>query len=241
MKKRIFIALLSLACVFCLTFGMAACGESNDILKYSLLSDGTYEVSYLNDKNTTKIVIPSTHDKKAVTSIGMFAFFGCTSLTSVTIPNSVTSIGAGAFLYCRSLESIIIPNSVTSIGGVAFGGCISLKNITIPDSVTSIGDWAFQRCTSLESITIPNSVTSIDSGTFGDCTNLTSITIPNSVTSIGDRALSYCTSLTSINFDGTIEQWDSIIKDSDWDEDTENYTIYCKDGEITKAGEVTKY
>jgi len=105
------------------------------------------------------------------------AFSHCTSLTSITIPNSVTSIGQSAFYECTSLTSVTISNSVTSIGGSAFSGCTGLTSITIPNSVTSIGQYAFYNCYSLTSITIPNSVTSIGLFAFSYCTGLTSITI----------------------------------------------------------------
>ena len=81
-----------------------------------------------------------------VTTIGVRAFYYCSSLASITIPNSVTSIGDEAFYYCSSLTSITIPNSVTSIGNYAFSGCSSLTSITIPNSVTSIGYGAFSDC-----------------------------------------------------------------------------------------------
>ncbi|MBR4552314.1 MAG: leucine-rich repeat domain-containing protein, partial [Bacteroidaceae bacterium] len=94
------------------------------------------------------ITIPSS-----VTSIGEYAFAGCTSLTSITIPSSVTSIEDYAFAGCTGLTSITIPSSVTSIGDYAFFDCYSLTSITIPESVTSIGDYAFSYCTGLTSIT----------------------------------------------------------------------------------------
>ena len=146
--------------------------------------------AFYNCTLLTSVTIPNS-----VTSIGNYAFEYCTSLTSVTIPNSVTSIGNSAFYGCTSLTSITIPDSVTSIGDRAFGYCDSLTSVTIPDSVTSIGEYTFYRCSSLTSVTIPDSVTSIGNVAFFGCTSLTSITIPDSVTSIGDRAFGYCDSL----------------------------------------------
>ena len=114
---------------------------------------------------------------------------------------SVTSIGAQAFRDCSSLTSVTIPNSVTSIEERAFAYCSSLTSITIPNSVTSVGWWAFRDCDSLTSVTIPNSVTSIEWQAFESCNSLTSIIIPNSVTSIGEEAFAYCSSLTSVSLD----------------------------------------
>ena len=150
---------------------------------------------------------PITYQGKSysITSIGSYAFYGCESLTSITIPNSVTSIGEYAFEGCKSLTSITIPNSVTSIGNHAFFECSGLTSITIPNSVTEIGEWAFYGCSGLTSIRIPNSVTSIGYMAFFDCKGLTSVTIPNSVTSIGRGA-----------FDGTAfynnpSNWDKRV------------------------------
>ena len=102
------------------------------------------------------VVIPSsiTYDNKQYSVIGIdgYAFYGCTGLTSITIPESVTSIGSTAFYGCTGLTSITIPESVTSIGSTAFYGCTGLTSITIPESVTSIGDGAFRGCTGLTSI-----------------------------------------------------------------------------------------
>ncbi|GHT19680.1 hypothetical protein AGMMS4957_04470 [Bacteroidia bacterium] len=144
-----------------------------------------------------------------VTSIGNFAFYVCSGLTSVTIPESVTSIGKTAFQQC-SLTSVTIPNSVTSIESGAFSSCSGLTSVTIPNSVTNIGESAFIHCSGLTSVTIGNSVTSIGERAFSSCSGLTSVTIPNSVASIGSAAFLYCISLTSINVDVANMQYCSV-------------------------------
>jgi len=143
------------------------------------------------------VTIPDSINFLPVEIIGDYAFFLCTSLTSITIPNNITSIGESAFGFCTSPTNITIPNSVTSIGDDAFGNCTSLTSITIPNSVTSIGNFVFYECYSLTNVTIPNGVTSIGDDMFWNCTSLTSITIPNGVTSIGVWAFSG-TRLTSV-------------------------------------------
>ena len=146
--------------------------------------------------------------------------------------NSVTSIGDSAFYGCSSLTSITIPNSVTSIGGCAFVGCSGLTSITIPNSVTSIGGGAFNSCSSLTSITIPNSVTSIEKSTFAGCSSLTSITIPNSVTSIGDGAFRGCSNLTDVHIPD-IEAWCNLQCNSYPFDNDKVHHLYLNDEEIT--------
>ncbi|MBR2232015.1 MAG: leucine-rich repeat domain-containing protein [Prevotella sp.] len=202
-----------------------------DGIRYNY-SGGNATVTYMNDGHYSgTIVIPAsvTYSGKTynVTSIGDYAFDGCSGLTSITIPESVTSIGRSAFYGCSGLNSITIPNSVTSIGGSAFYGCNGLTSIIIPEGVTSIGSDAFQSCGNLTSVILNSnsivsasyislsgisnifgqqvkeyvlgeSVTSIGDYAFCGCSGLTSITIPESVTSIGRYALAWCSGLTSI-------------------------------------------
>ncbi len=134
-----------------------------------------------NKAQTTLIIFPPGRGGSYVipdnvTSIGYYAFYFCTSLTSVTIPNSVTSIELRAFELCTSLTNVTIGNSVTSIGGSAFSLCTSLASVTIGNSVTTIGEAAFLLCTSLPSVTIPNSVTNIGRDAFTACYSLTNFT-----------------------------------------------------------------
>ena len=139
-----------------------------------------------------------------MTSIGSYAFSGCSGLTSITIPNTVTSIGYQAFSYCLGLTSVTIPNSVTRIENAAFSGCSGLTSLTIPNSVMIIGSGAFSYCSGLTSLTIPNSVGIIENAAFSGCSGLTSITIPNSVRSIGNDVFSGCSGLTSVTIPNSV-------------------------------------
>ena len=172
------------------------------IIPNSVTTIGNYAFYYCS--GLTSVSIPNS-----VTFIGSYAFKDCSGLTSVTIPDSVTSIGNFAFCLCSGLTSVIIGNSVNSIGYNAFSFCKSLKSVTIPNSVTSIGGDAFYYCSGLTSITIPNSVTTIGNYAFYYCSGLTSVTIPNSVTSIRKGTFDSCSGLTSVNIGSGIQTIDS--------------------------------
>ena len=151
-----------------------------DLSEAKIVAGGFAYVRYSDNEYTS-------NDK-----LGDYAFWGCSGLTSLTLPSGVTSIGRNAFDGCSGLTSMTIPSSVTSIGGAAFGGCSGLTSLTIPSGVTEIGDEAFSGCSGLTSLSLPSSVTSIDDGAFEGCSGLTSLTIPSSVTSIGDWAFYWC-------------------------------------------------
>ena len=139
----------------------------------------TAEVTSNPNKYSGAVVIPEAVKYNGVqydvTIIGNNAFQYCSSLTSITIPNSVTSIEICAFYKCTGLTSVTIPNSVTSIGYYAFQYCSGLRSISIGNSVTSIGGSAFEGCGVLTSITVGNSLVNIVGGVFAGCSSLTSI------------------------------------------------------------------
>ena len=174
--------------------GVLECLSPNFIYEDDVLfnKDKSKIVSFRNQKIESYIIPDS------VTSIGDYAFSGCSSLSNIVIPDSVTDIGKCAFYFCSSLSNIVIPDSVTSIGNDAFLRCSSLSNIVISDSVTSIGNGAFLGCSSLSNIVIPDSVTSIGNDAFSDCSSLSCIVIPDSVTDIGNDAFSHCSYLSNI-------------------------------------------
>ena len=158
----------------------------------------------------------------SVTSIGLYVFTSCTSLTGIWVAegSSHYSSDASGVLFNKDKTTLVqcpgalaaytIPSSVTSIGENAFYDCRSLTSVTIPDSVTSIGLTAFEGCLSLTSVTIPDGVTSISWSAFAYCESLTSVTIPDSVTSIDGAAFADCDNLTDVYYTGTEIAWNKI-------------------------------
>ena len=219
MKKRILSLLLALVMVIGILPVAAHAGELDNGLSYEVYRDHVEITRYEGD--AAQVIIPAQIEGLPVTAISDNAFYFCSTLTAIDIPDSVTSIGEGAFSYCENLTEIVIPDGVAvisdsafancynlpainipdgvvSIGAEAFRSCFSLTDIELPDGIMSIGVYAFYGCSGLTSFDIPEGVTAISNGMFFGCRNLTSINIHDVIFSIGDQAFYSCENLTSI-------------------------------------------
>lgn len=191
------------------------CASCDEIIKVEtiqisqgiLVSDG--KIISKGSCIDNEIVIPEQMNGQIINTIGSKSFYCETAIKSVIMPNSVFKIERFAFYECTSLESIHFGNELTEICEFAFGACSSLTQIKIPQKVTSIKESAFAYCVSLKEVYLPNSIQSICMAVFDQCYNL-----------------------TDIYYDGTIEEWDSINKDSKWNIGIDDYTIHCSDGII---------
>ena len=213
MKKILVLAVLTLVSLFI----FASCDKTDSIhysegLEFTSNDDGTCYVSGIGSCTDANISISFTSpDGDRVTSIGEEAFYGCTGITSIVIPDSVEKIGKEAFAYCSNLSEITLGESLRAIGVFAFLGCTNFTSITVDEDNTSYqsidgnlyskdGKTLIQYPIGKKntSFTIPDSATRIGGSAFYRCTGLTSIVIPDSVTSIGDYAFDGCIGLTSI-------------------------------------------
>ena len=245
MEKRIIRFVISLVMVVMVNFSLPVSAEEQNEtigsevlfgetgrygeLEYEVNEDGTVTINSLNyNSSATNIEIPGEIEGKHVTSIGNYAFAGCDSLISISMPEGLRSIGDSAFSNCSNLTSISLPDSLTSIGCDAFyntgvykdesswvQGVLYIDNYLVDakkdieycdvkNECLLIGDFAFQNCDSLTGISIPDSVTSIGKYVFYQCKNLTSISLPEGLRSIGDSAFQNCDNLTSVSISDSV-------------------------------------
>ncbi len=220
MKKSLSIMLVLLLIISVIPSGINLTASADTSGNYTYtVSENKATITDFPTSYSGSLTIPSTLGGYPVTCIGYRAFYGCTRLTSITIPNSVTSIGESAFYGCTRLTSVTISNSVTSIGLGAFGGCLNLGSIVIPfvgqradgTGFTNFG-YIFGACdssypqydnkeyvpTTLKNVTITGA-TSISADAFYECTSITKVLIVGDVRIIGDSAFRKCTGLKEVS------------------------------------------
>ena len=175
--------------------------------QYRLNDSGYYEITGYTpyDVDVVDIEIPSEIGTTEVTSIAAQAFYYCTYVKSIKIPETVTSIGDYAFAGCTYLESIEIPDTVRSIGEGLFANCVSLTSVKLPAGQTTIPQHTFRGCTALESFEITDVMVEIGQGAFRDCTSLKSMTVPAGITRVGAQAFYNCSALTYFEMQAELE------------------------------------
>lgn len=239
---RIFHIFLLFFTCFCLSITISAhqhSGQCNDSISWEFNAStgilhitGTGEMPDYNwmldrpwnlcTSNIKKIIIDS-----GITSISNKAFWGCSSLTEVYLPENLQRIEADAFGGCSNLSIIELPNSIKEIGNKAFYECFSMSLVNIPseienigasafyrtniieahlpDSLINLGDNAFAGCQALKSVNLSNSITTINSGTFSGCILLSEINLPQKIENINSHAFKGCKSLTKITLPNNIK------------------------------------
>lgn len=240
MKKR-FVSLL-VALSITLTFlpiGAVAAAPikfTDGNLKYTVNDDGESVTVSGKSRTPTHLNIESSISNKGknytVTEIGDQVFWGCNTLTEVTLPNTVKIIGYQAFCKCSNLTNVTIPEGVKKIGQAAFYGCSQLTSITIPSTITNmdtafsgntalshvtltngiskISSNAFERCTGLTEVEIPASVDQICPFAFNGCTNLKRVLLEKNIKTINVNAFKDCTNLSDVKYNGYKTDWDKV-------------------------------
>ena len=209
MKKRLVSLLLAFSMM--LTFlpvGAMAATITQESLTYTINADGKSVTVSGKKGSPTELKIESSISNNGtnytVTEIGYQAFFGCNTLTKVTLPHTVDKIGYQAFCKCSNLTNVTIPEGVKKIGQAAFYGCSQLTSITIPSTITNM-DTAFSGNTALSHVTLTNGISKISSNAFERCTGLTEVEIPASVDQICPFAFNGCTHLKRVLLEKNIK------------------------------------
>ena len=147
------------------------------------------------------VVIPSSIELWGVdcdvVGITDYAFYNCTNLKSITLPESIVSIGEYAFRK-SGLTEVVIPDNVKSIGASAFAECSGLVSVSLPRNLSLIRMNTFWNCTGLQSVTFPEDLETIGTFAFAKCTSLKKVDLPATLTILESGAFKFCENLMDI-------------------------------------------
>ena len=183
---------------------------------------------------------------KYVSTIGDYAFFGCSNMEVLVFNDVLTHVGQYAFAGCGKVDAITIPETLSYVGAWAFYGCTGLTSVSITDlecwcAITFDGVYAnpvqegenlYLEDALLTKLVLPESITRVGDWTFVGCKSLTEVVLHEAVTEIGQRAFLSCQALAKIHYPGTMEMWKALPLGIYWDSFVEEYVIICQDGEI---------
>ena len=187
-------------------------------------------------------------------TIDQGAFVGCLKLSNVQFPNSITKFGPAAFGMCNTLTEVLIPPLVENYDMGVFIGCESLTSILVGDDndfASSVDGilynhnkrtlWCYPAGKTAKQFVVPDGVTKLGSCSFAYNNHLETLYVPSSVKTLNANIFFESPNFKSLYYDGTVEEWLSIKKDSIWNDESSSFTIYCTDGTIAKDGTITHY
>ncbi len=204
-------------------------------LKFTKNKDGqSYSLAGMGTCRDNIIVVPYEYLGLPVTKVSSRAFDGDVITNEITLPKTVKVIGDNAFSMMKGLRRINLSEGLEVIDHEAFCGCSMITEMKLPSTVKTIGAMAFAGC-DFTSFEWPRVIPTMTVNVFLDCASLETVFIPSSVIQIQPAVFNYCKSLTRIEFEGTMEQWNSLPKGDEWDGRTPDYVIVCKDGTLQKS------
>lgn len=194
--------------IFCLLiYGLVLQATTYEYNGFSFELDVSAQTATLIKKTSGNysgnIIIPESFEgpkniEYKVTAIGDNAFYGCSGVESISIPNTVLSIGAFAFESCNKLTSISLPTLIGTIGESAFKNCSALTSITLPTNITIVSKSLFNGCSKLSSVTFGQYISAIEDDAFSGCSKLVTLSFPSHLQTIGNSAFAGCSALKSL-------------------------------------------
>ena len=142
--------------------------------------------------NQVRVAVPSSYNGKLVTAIGDRAFYDCSQITEVFLPDTIKEIGSYAFGYCTALSDVEI-SACTRVSDYAFSGCTSLKEAVLPNGIVYLGSYLFENCNSLKKVTVLSG--SVQQNTFAKSVAIEEIILGENISSVAQRAFAACSSL----------------------------------------------